>query len=111
MSLEERCDPVECGNLKGTPWQLKGPRKSGCETTHACRWRVHTSSDHSRNPWRYPLRRKLYVLRGDVERLGATDGCVAVTHLILGSRASVTHSARCTRRMQELSGKRTKWVV
>ena len=49
-----------------------------------------------------PLKLKLYGLRGDVERLGATDACVACANLILGNRASVTHSAMRTRRMQEL---------
>ena len=49
-----------------------------------------------------PLKRKLYVLRGDVERLGATDGCVACINLTLGNRPSVTHRATCTRRWQEL---------
>ena len=38
-----------------------------------------------------PLKRKLYGLRDDVERLGATDGCVACTNLVF--RASVTDSA------------------
>ena len=38
-----------------------------------------------------PLKRELYVLRGDVKRLGATDGCTACTNLILGNRATVTH--------------------
>ena len=70
----------------------RGAESSGCETTHACRWIGCTSSDHSRNPWRTD---QTEVVR--VERR-----CRETRAHRLGNRASVTHSAMCTRRMQEL---------
>ena len=49
-----------------------------------------------------PFKRTLYVLRGDVEKLGASDGCVACTNPILGNMATETLQSTSTRRMQEL---------
>ena len=104
MSLEKRWGPVELENLKGTPWQLMEPRAV------VARQPMLAGGEAIPLP-NIPeirgdsLKRKLCVLRGDVERLGAADGCVARTYLIFGNRASVTHSATCTRRMQDLLDK------
>ena len=94
MSLEERWDSVEFENLQGAPCQLKEPRAvvakhlvpAGGETVRL----PIIPENHGE-----PLQRKLYVLRGDVERPGTTDKCLACTNIILGNRATVTHSATC----------------
>ena len=77
----------------------QGAESTGCETTHVFFSIFLPNIPEIRGE---PLKLKLYGLRGDVERLGAIDTCVACANLILGNRASVTHSAMRTRRMQEL---------
>ena len=105
QSLEERWDLVDFKNMMSTPWQLTEPRAVVARQPHSCRRSGCTSSGHSPKKRNELLKRKLSVLGGDVERLGATDGCVACTKRILCNRATVTHSATCTRRMQELMEK------
>ena len=80
--------------------EAQGAESSGCETTNACWWKAVPLPIMSEIRGA-PLKWKLFVVRSYVERLGATDGFVACTDLILGDRASVTHSATCTQRMQE----------
>ena len=89
MSLEERWRFVECENLKGTPWHLKELRAAVARQPTPAGGEGSTSSDHSRNPWR-TAQAGVVCVRGYVERLGATDGCIACTNLILGNRATLT---------------------
>ena len=84
MSLEERWDFVELKNLKGTPWQLQ-------ESTAVLTQQPMLAGGHAvflpivPEARGEPLKRKLYVLRDDVVRLRATDGCTACTDLISGN--------------------------
>ena len=83
MSLEERWGLVEFENLKGAPWQLGKPRPV------VARQPVLSGGERVndfRSFWKLVENRpklKSYVLRGDVERLVATDGmcCVYQSHL------------------------------
>ena len=98
MSLEEHWGFVEFKNLKGTRWQLK-------ESKAVSARQPMLAGAGATLPPIIPeiradaLKRMLYVARGDVERLEATDGCVACTNLILGKRASPVHSA-CTQQIK-----------
>ena len=71
-------------DLKGTLWQLKELRAAGASQPMLAGGEALLLI--------FPVKRKLYVLRSDVERLGVTDGHVARANLIQGHRASVTHS-------------------
>ena len=82
MSLEEHWGILEFENLKGTPWQLKEPRAVVARQTMLAGGEAIPLAIMP-NPWRTA---HMEVVRAErrVERLGATGGCVACTHLVLG---------------------------
>ena len=75
---EERWDPVESENLQGTPWKLKEPRAMFAMRPMLVEKEAIflpiIPETHGKPP-----KRKLYLLRGDVERPGATGG--SISHL------------------------------
>ena len=110
MSLEERWDLVQFENLNGTQRQLKERRAAVARhATPAVGEVVPLPMDPEIRGELF--KQNFYVLRGDVVRLGATDGCVACANLILGNRVDATNSTTCKRVECKYCWKRTKWVV
>ena len=98
LTPEERWEPQGWTDLKGYPWSV-AHRAGGLHRLNAEGPLPLQGPTPALTP---PVQRRLYILKADVERLGATPGCPGCTCVLLGESTQLNHTEACRARMMEL---------
>ena len=92
-----RTDLIE--SLQGVPWNRKGALEKPLEVESAA---VRDDPPLQRVVTADRVERKLYVVKKDIEKFGATDGCPGCACIAIGGKAMVQHNDECRTRIEEL---------
>ena len=100
LPQDKRWDLEFLKTCKGLPWEMRPGRRTTPQPTFA----EEEKEMRAPSPAVVPVvtttvARKFYVVKGDAQRYGATDGCPGCTAVFLGGRTEVPHTVECRARI------------